>query len=351
MESVVVAMSGGVDSSVAAALLVEQGYAVSGVMLDMWSDNHDASKRVESVEQARKVADQLKIPFSVLDARDVFWTRVVEPFLQDYLNGLTPSPCVGCNRQVKWQSILEYADREGLGMVATGHYARLNLDGQGKMHLLRGKDDKKDQAYMLAFLQQKQLCRTIFPLGDYTKPEVRQIARRLGLIVAERDDSQDLCFLPSGDYRHFLREHAQAQIIPGEIIDQQGNVLGRHEGLPFYTIGQRKGLGFASVAPMYVLSKELATNQLVVGGKDALGSRELKAASFNWIAGKPPANLFRAQVKIRYHASLTWGMVQALDDSQVRIELESDLRDITPGQVAVIYQDDDVLGGGIIQGR
>lgn len=348
-DSVVVAMSGGVDSSVAAALLLEQGYDVTGVILDMWRSDSNAGSVSEPVKHASKVADQLNIPLAVLDARDIFYSRVVIPFIENYMDGLTPSPCVGCNRFIKWQSLVEFADAEKISLVATGHYARIRVDDQGTAHLLKGLDPQKDQAYMLSFLSQEQLSRSIFPIGAISKPEIRQIARKLGLVVAERDDSQDLCFLPSGDYRQFLREYAQDEIIPGAIVDTEGNVLGRHEGLSFYTIGQRKGLGIYSPAPLYVLEKDTDKNRLVVGQKDALGRGRFYASSFNWITGQPPERLFRAQIKIRYRAPLTWGSVQIADERRLKIDLEKDLDDITPGQVAVIYRDDEVLGGGVIE--
>lgn len=348
-DSVVVAMSGGVDSSVAAALLLEQGYNVNGAILDMWRSGSDSGSVSEPVKHASKVANQLKIPLTVLDIRDIFFSRIVTPFIEYYMDGLTPSPCVGCNRFIKWQSLLEFADSEKIHLVATGHYARTQIDDQGTAHLLKGADSQKDQAYMLSFLSQEQLSRSIFPIGATSKPEIRQIARKLGLAVAERDDSQDLCFLPEGDYRQLLREYAQDEIIPGTIVDTDGNVLGQHQGLSFYTIGQRKGLGIFSPAPLYVLEKDTDTNRLVVGQKEALGRREFFASSFSWITGQPPDRMFRAQVKIRYRAPLTWGDVKILDEGRVRINLENEVDDITPGQVAVLYLGDEVLGGGVIE--
>jgi tRNA-specific 2-thiouridylase len=348
MTSVAVAMSGGVDSSVAAALLLEQGYEVSGVTLHLWREGQEEAAAFEPVVQARKVAEQLGIPFVAWDARERFKEQVVLPFVWNYLEGATPSPCVTCNRYVKWQSMLDYADAHHIDMVATGHYAQLSKDELGRMHLLKGKDAGKDQAYMLAFLGQEQLSRSIFPIGVYSKPDIREIARKLGLVVADRDDSQDLCFLPSGDYRSFVQENAPEQIQPGEIVNQTGEVLGQHQGLPFYTIGQRKGLGSAAPQPMYVLEKDIANNRLIVAVKDALGKRNLAVGQVNWISGQPPADCFRAEIKIRYRAHLTWGQVQVVDPQTVSIELDGELVDITPGQVAVFYNGDEVLGGGII---
>lgn len=349
MKTVAVAMSGGVDSSVAAALLLEQGYQVHGVSLHLWQENQDQSTVPEAVQQAQRVADQLRIPFSVCNMADRFKAQIVQPFVEEYLQGKTPSPCVSCNRTVKWHTMLEFADSHQIETVATGHYARLSTDTEGFSHLLRGKDLSKDQSYMLAFMGQAEFSRTLFPVGGFSKPEIREIARRFSLVVAERSDSQDLCFLPSGDYRRFVRENADTEIIPGEIVDTKGNVLGHHSGLPFYTIGQRKGLGVAAPNPLYVLGKDLENNQLIVAEKEGLGKREFFAAKMNWILGKPPSEYFRAEMKIRYRASLAWGEVNVEDGNQVTIVLDKALSDITPGQVVVIYQENEVLGGGIIQ--
>ncbi|MDX9863583.1 MAG: tRNA 2-thiouridine(34) synthase MnmA [Anaerolineaceae bacterium] len=349
MSSVAVAMSGGVDSSAAAAILLEQGFDVVGVSLHLWQQGQGVAEKSESVEQARQVAEQLGIPFAVMDAREYFHEHVVQSFVQSYLEGVTPSPCVGCNRAVKWESMLSYAASQKIDYVATGHYARLEQDDSGAVHLLRGHDEGKDQAYMLAFLGQRELLRTLLPIGGYTKSEIRAIARRFGLEAAERSESQDLCFLPDGDYRQFIRENAADKIRPGEIVSLSGDVLGEHQGLPFYTIGQRKGLGISTVQPVYVVKKDIAANQLVVAEKAALGKTGFVAGRVNWIQGSPPREVLRAQVKIRYRSPLVWGQLQVLESGQVHVRLEAAQADITPGQVAVFYQDDEVLGGGIIQ--
>ena len=349
MTSVAVAMSGGVDSSAAAAILLEQGYEVFGVSLHLWQEGQESSEKSEAVEQARRVAVQLGIPFAAIDAREHFYANVVQSFVQDYLKGITPSPCVGCNRTVKWEAMLSYIKRQNIDCVATGHYARLEQDETGRVHLLRGSDPGKDQAYMLAFLGQDELSQTLLPIGGYEKAEIRAIARGLGLESAERSDSQDLCFLPGGDYRRFIQENAAEVIRAGKIVTPTGKVLGEHQGLPFYTIGQRKGLGISTAEPVYVLQKDIANNQLVVAEKAALRKKGFVVGRVNWIFGSPAFQAIRAQVKIRYRASLTWGQLKVMESGQVHIQLDEAQVDITPGQVAVFYQDDEVLGGGIIQ--
>lgn len=349
MSSVAIAMSGGVDSSAAAAILLEQGYDVVGVSLHLWQEGQTSSEKSDAVEQARKVAAQLGIPFEAIDARKHFYACVVRPFVQDYLKGITPSPCVGCNRTVKWKTMLDYASREKIEFVATGHYARLNQDEKGAVHLLRGIDAGKDQAYMLAFLGQRELLRTLLPIGGYAKTEIRTIARRFGLESAERSDSQDLCFLPGGDYRQFIQDNASEAIQTGEIVNLSGKVLGEHQGLAFYTIGQRKGLGISTSEPVYVVKKDIENNQLVVAEKAALGKSSFLVGQVNWIQGSPSWEALRAQVKIRYRAPLTWGQLNVLENGLVHVQLDAAQVDITPGQVAVFYLGEEVLGGGIIQ--
>ena len=245
--------------------------------------------------------------------------------------------------------MLSYATRHKIDYVATGHYARLEKDELNTVHLLRGSDAGKDQAYMLAFLGQAELSRTLLPIGGYAKSEIRAIARRFGLEAAERSDSQDLCFLPGGNYRRFIQENTPDEIQRGEIVNLMGEVLGEHQGLPFYTIGQRKGLGISTTEPVYVVKKDIAANQLVVAEKAALGKKSFVAGNVNWIQGSPSWEVLRAQVKIRYRAPLTWGQLEVMETGQVRVQLDADLADITPGQVAVFYQGNEVLGGGIIQ--
>lgn len=348
-----VAMSGGVDSSVAAALLVSQGYRVTGIMLRLWSQpGLEESNRCctpDAMAQARRVAAILGIPFYALDAQDRFRSVVVDSFIESYSAGLTPNPCLVCNRQIRWGFMLDRALAMGADFMATGHYARLERDETGTVRLMRGIDPGKDQSYVLSGLTQEKLQHSLFPLGGLEKSRVRELARQFSLPVAERADSQDLCFLAGGDYRSFLARYAAMPPQPGRIVNRQGDVLGEHRGLAFYTIGQRKGLGIAAPEPLYVIAKNLADNTLVVGFEDELGCSTLKTGPVNWISGSPPGIVFRVQVKIRYHAEPAWGIVHATEDGGARVDFERPLRDITAGQQAVFYDGDTVLGGGIIQ--
>jgi tRNA-uridine 2-sulfurtransferase len=352
---VVVAMSGGVDSSVAAALLVEQGYPVIGVMLHLWSepgsecDNNCCTP--DAVLQARRVAAQLKIPFYTLDAAAYFRKHVVQYFIDEHIRGTTPNPCMVCNQEVRWGFLLNRARSLGGKFLATGHYARLNRDQHGKIRLLRGKDPNKDQSYVLSMLSHEQLSDTLFPLGEYKKHEVREMAHKYKLPVAERAESQDLCFLANNDYRDFLTRNASLASRPGPIVNNQGQVLGEHKGLAFYTIGQRKGLGLVSDKPIYVLNKDVENDILIVGGEEQLGCKELLASNLNWISGSIPSTTFRAQVKIRYKADFAWATVIPQNDDTMKVIFEHPLRDITAGQFAAFYDGDCVLGAGIIKYR
>jgi tRNA-uridine 2-sulfurtransferase len=350
---VAIAMSGGVDSSVAAALLVDRGYTVIGMMLRLWSEQaSDQLNRCctpDSMAMARRVASILSIPFYVLDARQFFFDAVVQSFIHDYTHNMTPNPCITCNRIVRWGFLLNHALSAGAEFLATGHYARLAHNPDHPYQLLRGVDALKDQSYVLHALTQKQLGAALFPLGDYTKQEVRQIAHRYNLPVAERPDSQDLCFVGAdGDYRQFLRRFASQALSPGKIMDQQGNILGHHDGLAFFTIGQRKGLHLTSPTPLYVIAKDSSRNAVIVGTHDQSGRDNFMAENVNWIAGTPPDSPFSALVKIRYKAQDMPAVVSALKKDTIHVKLEKQLRDITPGQAAVFYNGEVCLGGGII---
>ncbi len=353
--TVVVAMSGGVDSSVAAALLVEQGYNVIGMMLRLWSEpGTEAENRCctpDAMALARRVAAKLGVPFYAVDVQERFREVVVQSFIDGYVEGVTPNPCILCNRQIRWGFLRERAQAFGADFFATGHYARLDRpeDGAGPVRLLRGLDPAKDQSYVLSVLSQAQLQQTLLPIGGYAKPKVRELARQFDLPVADRADSQDLCFLANRDYRGFLTRFAPEAVRPGPIINSAGQPVGEHQGLAFYTIGQRKGLGIASPQPLYVLKKDLATNTLVVGPEEELGQRELTAAGINWIAGQPPAGPLRVQAKIRYKATEAWAEVTPLAGEEARVVFDQPLRDITAGQRVVFYQGEECLGGGTIQ--
>jgi len=352
MTKVVVAMSGGVDSSVAAALLKEQGYDVIGMMLRLWSEpGKEDSNRCctpDSMAQARRVAAKLEIPFYVIDAKDVFRETVVEYFLEGYARGETPNPCLICNRKIRWTFLLDHALALGAEYMATGHYVRIQR-AEGGNQLLRAIDKSKDQSYVLHVLNQEKLNHALFPVGDYTKPEIRQIAERHGLPTASRKDSQDLCFLAGEDYRNFLQRNASEMLKPGQIITRAGEALGFHNGLANYTIGQRKGLGVASPVPLYVLGKNATNNTLIVGTQAELGSRELTAQDVNWLSGEAPREPFRAEVKIRYTAKEAEAWIRPMGEHQAQVQFDAPQRDITAGQAAVFYQGDRMLGGGIIQ--
>ncbi|MEW6717050.1 MAG: tRNA 2-thiouridine(34) synthase MnmA [Chloroflexota bacterium] len=350
---VVVAMSGGVDSSVAAALLQQQGYEVIGVMLRLWSEkDREAFNRCctpEAMNIARRVCDLLGIPFYVLDARQAFYDVVVQCFFNGYTQGITPNPCLLCNQSIRWGFLLERALAMGAAYLATGHYAHLRLSPEGNVQLLRSVDREKDQSYVLSMLNQEQLSRTLLPIGKYKKPEVRQLAHDVHLPVAERKDSQDLCFLGEEDYRAFLLRHHPNSVKPGPIINTQGEILGEHRGLALYTIGQRKGLRIPARHPLYVLEKLPASNTLVVGGSHEMGRDELTAGAVNWIAGTPPDPPLRASIKIRYRATEVSGTITPVDSQRVQVHLDEPLRDITPGQAAVFYNEELCLGGGLIE--
>ena len=351
MTKVVVAMSGGVDSSVAAALLKGQGYEVMGMMMRLWSEpGKEESNRCctpDSMSQARRVAAILDIPFYVIDAKDVFRETVVDYFLEGYARGETPNPCLICNRKIRWTFLLDHALTLGAEYMATGHYVRIQ-NSEGRKQLLRAVDRSKDQSYVLHVLGQDKLKYAMFPVGDYPKTEIRAIAERHGLPTASRKDSQDLCFLAGEDYRNFLQRNAAEMLVRGEIVTRDGNSLGEHTGLANYTIGQRKGLGLASPVPLYVLGKNAESNTLIVGTQDELGSLDLTARDVSWANGDAPREPFRAEVKIRYTAKEAEALVMPVGENQVQVRFDAPQRDVTAGQAAVFYQGDVLIGGGII---
>ncbi|HNT78099.1 MAG TPA: tRNA 2-thiouridine(34) synthase MnmA [Anaerolineae bacterium] len=345
---VVVALSGGVDSAVAAALLVEQGYEVSGVMLHLWREPGDAMST--AAEDARRIAAALQIPFQLLDCVAPFKARVVEPFIAEYARGYTPNPCLACNRAIKFGFLLETARALGADFLATGHYARVQAC-EGQYRLLRGVDRAKDQSYVLYMLGQSQLRHLLLPLGEYTKPQVRQMAARRNLPVAQKAESQEICFVCDDDYRRFLQTYAPESIRPGPILDAAGHELGQHQGVPFYTIGQRRGLGLAWAEPLYVLELDVARNALIVGPAAQLGHVELQVGAVSYVVGTPPETPLPITVKIRYKAADAAATLIPEAGNTARIALTAPLRDITPGQAAVFYQGETVLGGGMILKR
>lgn len=354
MAKVVVAMSGGVDSSVAAALLVEQGFEVTGMMLRLWSEPGSESVNrcctPDSMNLARRVAAKLGIPFYAVDVQEKFRAVVVQSFIDGYARGITPNPCILCNREIRWGFLWDRAQAFGADYFATGHYARVDKDESGRATLLRGLDRGKDQSYVLSVLTPDQLAHTLLPIGAYQKIEIREMARKYGFSAADKPDSQDLCFLGAQDYRQFLSRYAPDTARHGQIVDRQGRILGEHVGLAFYTIGQRKGIRIAAPEPYYVLEKDLANNSLIVGHLEDLGQSNLEAADVNWVSGEAPAGPFRAEIKIRYRAREAAGIVTPFDSGRVSIVFDDPQRDITAGQRVVFFQGENCLGGGTILG-
>ncbi len=340
---VLVALSGGVDSAVAAALLVKQGHPVTGVMLQLWDERAAAA----AVDRARSVAERLGIPFRLIEAQAIFRARVTDYFIAEYAVGRTPNPCVVCNRFVRFELLLAQLEILAMDVLATGHYARVRQIA-GRYQLLRGRDRNKDQSYFLHQLTQDQLAKVIFPLGKRTKREVRQLAHERDLPVADQEESQDVCFAVEGDYRRFIAQKAPDLMEPGPIRDTSGRLLGQHQGLPGYTIGQRKGLGISAPKPLYVLAIKPEDNTLIVGPADELGQDECMVEDFHAISADVSSEPFRATAKIRYQARPTDVTVIPLPDQRAHIRFDETQRDITPGQFLVLYQDEIVLGGGTI---
>ncbi len=356
---VAVAMSGGVDSAVAALLLVQQGYDVLGLMMRLWAEEDNdtdgkGSPRAnrccppQGVEDARRVAQLLDIPFYLVNYEREFKAAVVDPFVVEYAAGRTPNPCLACNRHIKFGRLLERARALGADFLATGHSARI-VQSEGRYRLLKGTDRRKDQSYVLYMLGQRELGQLLFPLGELTKDEVRARAAQAGLPVMEKPESQEICFVGDEGYHPFLSRQAPETVRPGPIVDMAGRVLGQHKGLAFYTVGQRHGLGLATGEPLYVLQLDPARNALVVGPDEALGQRELIAGQVSFVAGQVPA-ISRVTAKVRYKAPEAPGTLLPLADGRVRFVFDQPQRAITPGQAVVFYQGEEVLGGGIIDG-
>lgn len=349
MARILVGMSGGVDSSVAAALLAREGHQVTGVTLKLWDgeDDPEAPWQERScckVGIARHVCDTLDIPHVVVDMRDLFRQRVVDDFLEGYLRGDTPNPCVRCNEAVKFSGLLGYAEREGHDQVATGHYARIERTGTGGYRLLKGADPAKDQSYFLYRIPRTHLARVRLPLGSLRKPQVMEMARSMGFPADEIAESQEICFVGAEDYRAFLTQERPESVRPGEIVDTSGKVVGHHDGVAFHTIGQRRGLNVALGRRVYVVNTDPATDRVVVGDPDDLLGSSLLATDLNMLA---PLTGDRVTAKIRYRSPAVPASAR-VQDGRMEVTFDTPQRAITPGQSVVLYQGDTVVGGGII---
>jgi tRNA-specific 2-thiouridylase len=362
---IAVAMSGGVDSSTVAALLVREGRRVVGMTMQLWNQrrlpelsSEGATGRccsLDDVYDARRVAEQLCVPYYVVNFERQFEDQVVKPFVAEYLAGRTPIPCTLCNNYIKFDRFLEMADAAGAEQIATGHYARVRHNAQsGRYELLRGVDQAKDQTYFLFGLTQPQLARTLFPLGHLTKPEVRELASSLGLAVAVKADSQEICFVPNGDYAAFMSAYLkETGVAPeraqGEIVTEEGRVLGRHEGVHHYTVGQRKGLGIAAPEPLYVIATDPLSRRVIVGSNHGLLRERCFVKDINWISIDGASAPIPAQVKIRNKHTPAPAILRPVGRARVEVTFDQPQRAITPGQGAVFYDGDVVLGGGWIE--
>lgn len=337
----------------AAALLVEHGYDVTGMMLRLWTEvdgRHNQQDTGAGVEEARRVADSLGVPFHVIDCSRRFKAAVVGNFIRECARGRTPNPCVVCNKRIKFGYLLERARASGASYLATGHYARVRATN-GAYRLMRAADARKDQSYFLYVLGQEQLRHVLFPLSELTKAEVRAAAEQRNLPVAQREESQDICFVRDQDYGRFLRWYAPEILKPGPILDREGRELGEHEGLPLYTIGQRRGIGIAWSEALYVLEKDTSQNALVVGPAGELGRDVFRVEDARFVLGDRPSLPARVEVKIRSTAPAAEATLYAGEKGELTVEAERPLRDVTPGQAAVFYRGDEVLGGGKIASR
>jgi tRNA-specific 2-thiouridylase len=365
---IAVAMSGGVDSSSAAALLKEQGHELVGFTMQLWNQRRGISVdengdplpsrccSLDDVYDARRVAEALGMPFYVLNLEKDFERDVVEPFVQSYLSGETPIPCVACNSRLKFASLDKMAISLGCDKVATGHYARVEYDAEkNRYRLFRGRNHWKDQSYFLWELNQDQLSRSWFPLGEMLKSEVRDIAREANLYTAEKQESQEICFVPDGNYSGFIDRYLEHEDrldeLPagGEIVNRDGEKIGEHTGIHRYTIGQRRGLGIAHEKPLYVVQIERAKNQIIAGEKEELDCLEFTAKGVNWVAFDAPDEPVRAEVKVRYRHDPAAATIYALENNRARVRFDEPQRAITPGQATIFYHDEEVVGGGWIE--
>ena len=364
---IAVAMSGGVDSSAAAALLKDQGHELVGFTMQLWDQRRGINTdengdplpsrccSLDDVYDARRVAEELGFPFYVLNLEKDFERDVVQPFVSSYLDGETPIPCVACNSRLKFASLDRLAESLGCDKVATGHYARVEQDETAtRYRLFRGRNPEKDQSYFLWELTQDQLSRAMFPLGEMSKAAVREVARDHHMAVAEKAESQEICFVPDGNYAGFIDRYLAATgdekrlPVEGEIVDTSGQVIGSHSGIHRYTVGQRRGIGIANSTPLYVVSIDAKENRVVVGGDDELAGKTFTAAGVNWIALDTPSDTVRAEVRVRYRHTAAPASITPLENNRAKVTFDEPQRAITPGQATVFYRSDEVIGGGWI---
>lgn len=351
----VVGMSGGVDSSVAAWLLKEQGYDVTGVTMQIWQEEPREVQEAEggccgidAAADARRVAEQIGIPHYVMNFRQEFKDSVTDYFIREYLEGRTPNPCIACNRYVKWEALLKRSLAIGADYIATGHYARVEQLQNGRYAIRMAASDKKDQTYALYNLTQEQLRRTRMPLGSYRKDEVRAMAEKMGLLVAKKPDSQDICFVPDGDYASYIKKHAPGKVRPGNFVLADGTVVGQHKGIIHYTVGQRKGLGIAMGYPVFVLKIRPETNEVVIGKEQEVKAYHVKARNLSFMSEPDLKERKRVWAKIRYNHKGAWCMAEKTKEDELVCTFEEPVRGVTPGQAVVLYDDGYVLGGGVI---